>query len=242
MLEGLPPNGAEHVVRLTTDKRRATAIVDLVSETFDPSEVAASAFEAVEDGVAPARWSDDPPWLVELYFADAPDEDGLCALIEGATDAGTAALARFETIAGKDWIEASLAGLPPVRAGRVVVHGAHARGGVRAHEIGIEIEAALAFGTGHHGTTMGCLLFLEDELKRRRPRRALDVGTGTGVLAIAAARALRRRIAASDIDPVSVETARANAVANGAGRACRTPPSLRADPMISCSPTSCSAR
>ncbi|MEO8321547.1 MAG: 50S ribosomal protein L11 methyltransferase, partial [Bradyrhizobium sp.] len=82
---------------------------------------------------------------------------------------------------------------------------------------GIEIEAALAFGTGHHGTTRGCLLLLDHVLKAWRPRRVLDLGTGTGVLAIAAARALHERVLASDIDPVSVEVTRENARLNVAG-------------------------
>jgi ribosomal protein L11 methyltransferase len=88
---------------------------------------------------------------------------------------------------------------------------------VPRNAIGIEIEAALAFGTGHHGTTRGCLLALDALLRRRRPRRVLDVGTGTGVLAIAAARALRRAVLASDVDPVAVQVARANARHNGVG-------------------------
>jgi ribosomal protein L11 methyltransferase len=104
-----------------------------------------------------------------------------------------------------------------VRAGRLVVHGSHDRGKLRANDIGVEIEAALAFGTGHHGTTLGCLRMLDSILKRRRPQRVLDVGSGTGVLAIAAARLLRQTVACGDIDPVAVETARANARANAAG-------------------------
>ena len=81
----------------------------------------------------------------------------------------------------------------PVRAGRFIVHGAHDRAGLRANDICIEIEAALAFGTGHHGTTRGCLLALADLTKRRRIRNVLDIGTGSGVLAIAAARLQHRR-------------------------------------------------
>ena len=92
----------------------------------------------------------------------------------------------------------------------------HDRALLRANDIGIEIEAALAFGTGHHGTTRGCLLMLCRILKRRRPRRVADVGCGTGVLALAAARVLRQPVFAGDIDPIAVAAARDNAALNRA--------------------------
>jgi ribosomal protein L11 methyltransferase len=113
-------------------------------------------------------------------------------------------------------VKRSLEGLTPVRAGRFVVHGSHDRARVPANVIGIEIEAALAFGTGHHGTTRGCLLALDMLAKRQRPARVLDLGTGSGVLAIAAARRLDARIVASDIDRVAVDAARNNARLNRA--------------------------
>ena len=123
----------------------------------------------------------------------------------------------FETVAARDWVAASLAELKPVTAGRFVVHGAHDRAAIPSHCVGIEIEAALAFGTGHHGTTRGCLLALDQILRAHRPRRILDVGTGTGVLAIAAAKALHHRVLVSDIDAravaVATENARINRVA-----------------------------
>ena len=97
------------------------------------------------------------------------------------------------------------------------MHGQHDRARVPPNKLGIEIEAALAFGTGHHGTTRGCLLLLDHVLKTYHPRRVLDLGTGTGVLAIAAAKALQRAVLASDIDPVSVQVARDNARLNGVG-------------------------
>jgi ribosomal protein L11 methyltransferase len=117
----------------------------------------------------------------------------------------------------KDWVRASLDGLKPVRAGRVLVHGSHDRHERRINDISIEIEAGLAFGTGHHGTTKGCLLAFMDELKQRTPRHVLDVGTGTGILAFAAAKILKRPVVAGDIDPEAVRVARENARLNGIG-------------------------
>ena len=115
----------------------------------------------------------------------------------------------------------SLADLKPVRAGRFLVQGAHDRARVGANDVGIEIEAGLAFGTGHHGTTRGCLLHFDRLLKRRRPQAILDVGSGAGVLAIAAAKVLKRKIWLGDIDPIAVEVAKANARLNGVGALCR---------------------
>ena len=123
----------------------------------------------------------------------------------------------FDTVEAKDWVKASLEDLVPVPAGRFVVHGQHDRERVPANKLSIEIEAALAFGTGHHGTTRGCLLLLDHVLKAHQPRRVLDLGTGTGVLAIAAAKALHLGVLASDIDPPSVQVARENARLNQTG-------------------------
>ena len=212
MLEGLPPNNAAHVMRLVCDEATARAVCDVIVETFDPAETAAAAFE--QDPNA-ASW-DAGPWTVEVWFADAPDQDLVRELVTAAAGATAAAELAFDRVSQRDWVAASLEGLAPVRAGRFLVHGGHDRARVRSNDIGLEIEAALAFGTGHHGTTRGCLLMLDSILKQRRPRRILDVGAGTGVLALAAARALRQRVAAGDIDPVAVAAARANAQLNGA--------------------------
>ena len=94
-----------------------------------------------------------------------------------------------EIVPDVDWVSRSLEGLTPVSAGRFFVHGAHDRGKRRAGDLAIEIEAALAFGTGHHGTTAGCLELITEVVRRERPRNALDLGTGSAVLAIALAQA-----------------------------------------------------
>ena len=210
MLEGLPPNNAAHMMRLVSDERSARAIADLIVEIFEPAETAASAFET-ETALPGGRKA----WMVEVYFGFAPDEQAMRELVEAAAGAAAAAAVEFGRTPQQDWVANALAGLAPVRAGRFLVHGAHDRARLRANDIGIEIEAALAFGTGHHGTTRGCLLHLERLLRRRRPRRVLDGGCGTGVLAIAAAKVLRRRVALGDIDPVAVAVANGNARLNG---------------------------
>jgi len=213
MLEGLPPNNATHVMRLRCDETRARALADLVVETFDPAETAGAAFE---EKASTESWA-ATPWVVEVYFGHTPDEDNIRELASIVVGPELAAEIVFDRVLQKDWVAASLEGLSAVRAGRFVVHGSHNRDAVKTNDIGLEIEAALAFGTGHHGTTRGCLLFLDDILKRRRPQNVLDVGCGTGVLALAAARALRIKVASGDIDPEAVKATASNARNNGAG-------------------------
>jgi ribosomal protein L11 methyltransferase len=121
-----------------------------------------------------------------------------------------------ETLADADWLAMALSGLPPVRAGRFFVFGVHDRGRAPPNAVNLRIEAGAAFGTGHHGTTVGCLLAYDSLLKARRFARVLDVGTGTGVLAIAAARTGSAVTVGTDIDRVSVRIARENARINRA--------------------------
>jgi ribosomal protein L11 methyltransferase len=213
MIEGLPPNNAAHIMRLVADEITAKRIADIVTETFDPAETAASAFEIEDDTVT---WN-AKLWTAEVYFGFAPDETAIRELLASAIGAELAQKVEFSTIDEKDWVAASLHGLAPVRAGRFLVHGSHDRAMLRINDTAIEIEAALAFGTGHHGTTRGCLLLLDRLLKREKPRQILDVGTGTGVLAIAAAKRLKRTVYAGDIDSIATQTARNNAIFNATG-------------------------
>jgi ribosomal protein L11 methyltransferase len=202
------PNTASTLLAaLTTDEQTARRIAALVAESFSSDDVAVS-FTEVGRG----------HWRVAIYFGTPPDRDALQALVAAAAGAETAAGLTYERIEAADWVGVSLAGLKPVVAGRFIVHGAHDRAGVPVNRIGIEIEAALAFGTGHHGTTRGCLLALDLLCKSQpRPAKILDLGTGTGVLAIAAARAWHRRVLATDIDAAAVRVARENARHNRVG-------------------------
>jgi len=216
MLEGLPPNNAAHMMRLVSDERRARAVADLIVESFEPAEAASTAFETGD------RWpGGGKAWLMEAYFGRAPDEAAVRALVALASDEATARAATFGLTEKRDWVANSLAGLKPVRAGRFLVHGRHDRSRIKANDVAIEVEAGLAFGTGHHGTTRGCLMLFDRLLKRRRPKRVLDVGCGAGVLAIAAAKVLKRKVWLGDIDAIAVAVANANARANGAGGSCR---------------------
>jgi ribosomal protein L11 methyltransferase len=187
------------VARLICDEATARRLATFFSECLDPEDTACAAFEG-----------DDGRWQLAIHFRETPNDAALRALMETAADLKAADALTIEPVEAADWVAQSLSGLVPVRAGRFVVHGAHDRAKVRPNEIGIEIEAALAFGTGHHGTTRGCLLALDRLAKRRRARRVLDIGTGSGVLAIAAAKILRRPIVASDIDRIAVIAAKSN--------------------------------
>ncbi len=121
-----------------------------------------------------------------------------------------------EKIADADWLAMALSGLPPIRAGRFFVYGVHDRGRAPSNAVKLRIEAGAAFGTGHHGTTVGCLLAFDRLLKARRFAKVLDVGAGTGLLAIAAARTGSRIAVGTDIDPVSVRIANENVRVNQA--------------------------
>lgn len=174
-------------------------------------------------------------WDVSGIFDEAPDEAGL-ALLAGMHGAGDF---RLERVEDRDWVAQVRAELTPVEAGRFVVYGSHDRARIAPNRIGLEIEAAQAFGTGHHATTQGCLLAL-DRLARQGlvATRIADIGGGTGVLAMAAVSIWPARAIAGDIDPVATTTARENVAANGVGEAvaCVTAAGFRHPRIHACAP------
>ena len=175
---------------------------------------AADVCSALElDGSAQAVLIVEEPFadgaIVEALYTNAPDAAYL-SRITGRT-------ITVEPLPDQDWIRLSQEGLPPVRAGRFFVYGAHDAGQVPHGVIPIKIEAGLAFGTGHHETTALCLSVLSELARKRSFRNVLDLGTGTGLLAIGATKLWKRPVLASDIDPVAVEVTRENAIANNSG-------------------------
>src|SRR3984957_18628114 len=148
-----------------------------------------------------------PGAVVEALYTDEPDA-ALLSRIAGRT-------ITVEPLPDQDWIKLSQEGLPPVRAGRFFVYGAHDAGVVPHGVIPMRIEAGMAFGTGHHETTALCLAVLSDLARRRTFVHVLDLGCGTGLLAIGAAKLWKRPVIASDIDPIAIEVTDENARSNG---------------------------
>lgn len=193
---------------LTTlsDKDQAEAL-GAALEDLEPEPTGVGVFE-MEDGSG--------LWEVGAYFTEAPDDIAL-ALLAAAHGARPFAVSQLPET---DWVAHVRRELHPVEAGRFYVYGAHDADTLPEGKVGLLIEAAMAFGTGHHGTTQGCLEAVDRLLTDGvTPRNVADIGCGTAVLAIAAAKVLEGGVIASDIDPVAVEVALANAAANGvAGR------------------------
>jgi len=183
-----------------TDAEAAAAAID-----SDPSleSVAYSILEEDED---------HDIWRIDAFPTDLTERKALTHVLEGFSALTTLT----EALADADWLAMALSGLPPVRAGRFFVYGAHDRGRRPVNAVNLRIEAGAAFGTGHHGTTVGCLMAFDHVLKREAFQRVLDVGSGTGVLAIAAARTGSEFVVGTDIDPVSVRISRENAALNTA--------------------------
>lgn len=163
----------------------------------------ADAVDAKEDGRT--------QWRLDAYAAS---EEAAKACVDLAHRAAPALNVHYEPLEDRDWVTLSLEGLPPVEAGPFIVAGSHALTETSPGKIGVLIEAGPAFGTGHHGTTLGCLLALEQVRRKRRITKVLDLGTGSGVLSIAALKIGAARAIGTDIDRDSVRVARDNAHKN----------------------------
>jgi ribosomal protein L11 methyltransferase len=180
----------------------ASAVFSLLDEIAG----AVSAFETASE-----------EWRLEAYPRSPVLTPALAArLALGAAAAGGDLIEMGEEkLPARDWLAENQLAFPPMRVGRFFVYGSHYRGVVPAGTIGIVVDAATAFGTGEHPSTRACLMALERLAARHRFRCPLDIGTGTGILSIAAAKLLHRRVLASDIDPAAVDVARHNVARNG---------------------------
>ena len=175
-------------------------------ELAEPAPLANSMFEIPATG----------GWRIDAYYEAEPDLDAIRQVASAILD--RAKSIAVEDVPDENWVTVSQAALPPVEAGRFTVHGSHDQARVGRRQNAILIDAGEAFGTAHHATTEGCLIALDRLTRQRRFRRVLDLGCGSGVLAIAAAQTLPlATVRASDIDPVAVEVARGNFRSNRLG-------------------------
>ena len=187
--------------------------VEAVSAALEQELDAVSAFEEEARSGAPATWR------VEGFAAEEPDRAALGMALALAAAASGIILSepRVEWLDARDWVAENQASFQPIRAGRFFVHGSHITESP-PQTVAVKIDANAAFGTGEHETTRGCLLALDALIGTRPMRRVLDMGCGTGILAIAAAKTLDAGVVAADIDQRSVEIAAENAALNGVGR------------------------
>ncbi|WP_112944287.1 MULTISPECIES: 50S ribosomal protein L11 methyltransferase [unclassified Rhizobium] len=191
---------------VTTTEVLAGEVLDLLSEVFGEEDFAIATTEIDEK---------KDIWEASVYMM-REDEDDVRVRVEAALSEAFPDMAvEREVIPDVDWVAKSLEGLKPVRAGRFLVHGSHDRDKVRSGDIAIEIDAGQAFGTGHHGTTAGCLEVIDRVVRSRRVRNALDLGTGSGVLAIAVRKLKNIPVLATDIDPIATRVAAENVRRNG---------------------------
>ena len=196
--------GLWQIVVEAPDAGAAQAVI----AALDGQGGAVSAFESAPGG----------SWRIDALSLGAPDRGLIAARLALAWGGleGSPPEPVFARVAQQDWLTANQASFPPITAGRFLIHGSHFRGPFPAGVLALQIDAATAFGTGEHGSTQGCLWAL-DLLARRMPapRRILDLGTGTGVLALAASRLWRRPVSAFDIDAEAIRVACRNAQVNG---------------------------
>lgn len=196
-------------ILIKAEELEAKRISQILERAFEDDAYPTAIFETKPDG---------KEWAAEILIGDMSAEDARELVRDRVGADAFAAPIEAEELPEINWVEKSLEGLKPVRAGRFFVHGSHDRDRRPFNAHSIEVEAALAFGTGHHGTTAGCLIELDRLLNRQSYGRILDLGTGTGVLAIAIAMMTKQEVIATDIDPVAVKTTRENAQKNGVGQ------------------------
>ncbi|MBB3441745.1 50S ribosomal protein L11 methyltransferase [Sinorhizobium sp. B11] len=198
---------------VSTSEKQAEEILDLLSEVFGEEDFAIGTTEIDEK---------KDIWEASVYMMAEDEADVRSRIEEALGPAFPDAVLSREVIPDVDWVVKSLEGLKPVRAGRFLVHGSHDRDKVRSSDIAIEIDAGQAFGTGHHGTTAGCLEVIDRVVRARKVRNALDLGTGSGVLAIAVRKLKDIPVLATDIDPIAVGVAAENVRRNGIASGIRT--------------------
>ena len=200
-------------------ERQAKSLWKIAAEApdADSAQAVIAALDNLGGAVSAFESAPGGSWRIDALTTATPDR----GLIEARLDLAWSGLTgsppelAFARVEQRDWLQANQASFPPIKAGRFFIFGAHFKGPVPAGFVALEIGAATAFGTGEHGSTQGCLLALDFLARRFRPRRVLDMGTGTGVLALASARLWRRRVSAFDIDAEAVRVARHNARTNG---------------------------
>jgi ribosomal protein L11 methyltransferase len=200
-------------LHVTTDEDAAHTLLDLLEIEFEDDGFAISTTEIDEDAKI---------WNASVYVDDQTQEDADTRLQKVLSASNFDLEISTEILPDIDWVSHTLEGLTPVETGRFIIHGSHDRDVVKAYQHSVEINAAQAFGTGHHGTTAGCLEMIEatgkkshDNLRGFSP--ILDLGTGSGVLAIAAAKLSHAKVLATDIDPIATKTAHHNAKFNQVG-------------------------
>lgn len=192
-------------VDLTAAKPEARRIAEFLERDFG------------DRGVAVALFDNGENWTIQAWFSQSWPKDIRSQVEEALGGDAFGASVALCSIGHKDWVVESQRALAPVEAGRFIVHGSHSRHVISPVRIGIRIDAGQAFGTGHHGTTKGCLLAIQRETRRRRYLNSLDLGTGSGVLAIALAKLLMSPVLATDIDPIAVAISAQNARLNRVG-------------------------
>ncbi|MEK0085639.1 50S ribosomal protein L11 methyltransferase [Benzoatithermus flavus] len=202
---------AEAELWRATVRTRGPGMPDVL-ERFEEDALSVSVFEIEDEATAEASG-----WQIDLFYREPPEAEKLADELRLACEAAGVTLdgVTVERVPATDWVGATKLKLPPIEAGRFVVHGSHARDALPAGLVGIEIDAGLAFGSGEHATTHSCLVAIDRLARKRRFHRVLDVGCGSGVLAIAAAKCWPAEVIALDNDPIAVRVAAENVRING---------------------------